>query len=455
MGLLAIVTFSKFSFADRFVKQSILILTSVLIALLFHGLILQPAIRVVGARSPYPTAAEWVVRILLWAMLLLCFPELKRRLDEIVDRLLFQRPDYRRLTQSFSQLFDQAEDESRVFELTETTIRESLNIPTLRLVAEEAIELHPESSAITPLSADHPLRRHRPELEWFLPLESNGRITEIIALAPGKDARRLLSDELDFLNGLSERAGRRLDALKFENERRERALAMERMQHLLTQAELRALQAQINPHFLFNTLNTIADLIGRSPEKAETLTEQLAEIFRYALQKSGASEVSLKDEIQFLKTYLEIEQTRFGSRLTVDLQIDEDVSEALIPPLLLQPLVENAVKHGIAQSLGGGRLEVRAYRADQELRLSVANDRGDWREGSLTGHSGGHGLGLRNIRERLSALYGPRASLEIASEPGRGTRVLITIPDDETQNIDRGRRGAGEIAPEKTHRRAS
>lgn len=424
MGLLAIVAFSKVSFADRFAKRSILILTATTIALVFYGFALQPLIAALRSRSPYPLAVEWIATILLWSTLLLCFPEFKRRLDDGVDRLLFQRPDYRGLAQTFSQRCEQAEQESQVIELTETTIMESLGVSTIFLEDLDELDLRPDQPPVIQVLKESRLRRLRPEIEWLVPIESGGRMIGALGLISNKSSRRLLSDEFGFLANVADRAGRSLDAIRFEKERRERALAMERMQHLLTEAELRALQAQINPHFLFNTLNTIADLIGRSPEKAETLTEQLAEIFRYALTKSDAHEVSLKDEFQFLKTYLEIEQARFGSRLTTDLQLEKAVEEERIPPLLLQPLVENAVKHGVAQSRTGGRVEVRAYPDHEGLRLSVTNDAGDWREDS---QGNGHGVGLRNIRERLAALYESRARLVITSVPGKGTQVQITI----------------------------
>ena len=456
---IALITFaflSRFRLADVFVKSALLLLASVLLALGYGLFVVSPLLEIVRATAARPAAAEPVVTTLLWCALLLCFPKLRRELYRLADRWLFSRPDYRQILQRFSRENEDCRTESQVFQLAEDLIRVALEAATARVVRREKIQLAEpgaESDMIR-LSQDRPARGlfGENEVELLAPVRVRGRVDWLIAVAPNQGGRKLLSDELRFLSSMAERLGRRVEALQFEQERRARELRESRLRHSLTQAELRALQAQINPHFLFNALNTIADLIGSEPAKAEAMTEKLAEVFRYALACSQTGSISVAEEFEFLRTYLAIEQTRFGERLRVEMAMDRSAAHARIPPLLLQPLVENAVKHGLAPKREGGALSIRASSEESKLRLMVEDDGVGWSESSA---AAGAGVGLRNVRERLQALYEDRAGLEIDSVAGHGARITITIPTYETQNADSGRRGAREIEAAEAHRRAS
>jgi two-component system LytT family sensor kinase len=199
----------------------------------------------------------------------------------------------------------------------------------------------------------------------------------------------------------------------------------EELRELAASAQLAALRAQINPHFLFNSLNTIAQLISVDPAKAELCVERLAEIFRYMLTRGEAQFVPLADELNMVEAYLEIERARFGDELVFEERIDEQARRVLLPGLILQPLVENAVKHGVSRKIGGGRVTIEARLEQGDLRLAVCDTGVGVREGAAVFEDG---VGLRNVRDRLTRLYGDDYSPEVTSRPGYGTTVSLRIP---------------------------
>lgn len=210
-----------------------------------------------------------------------------------------------------------------------------------------------------------------------------------------------------------------------------RILALQHREHELTElaatAQLAALRAQINPHFLFNSLNTIAQLIHTEPAKAEACVERLAEILRYILRRAEKEFVPLADELQIAQAYLEIERARFGDRLRVETDIDPRSLHQLIPNLILQPLVENAVKHGLSRKVGAGTVRIDARVADGLLTLTVGDD-GLGMPGEALASVYERGVGLRNLRDRLARLYGSTHLPEITSAPNGGTRIRLRLP---------------------------
>jgi two-component system LytT family sensor kinase len=196
---------------------------------------------------------------------------------------------------------------------------------------------------------------------------------------------------------------------------------------LAATAQLAALRAQINPHFLFNSLNSIAQLIHVDPAKAEACVERLAEIFRYLLNRAEQEFVPLSEELQMTNAYLEIERARFDERLRVETSVDPHALRQLIPNLVLQPLVENAVKHGLSRKVGPGTLHIAARLDGGTLTLIVGDD-GLGMSSSVLAQVFERGVGLRNLRARLERLYGPSHLPEITSSPGRGTRVELRLP---------------------------
>jgi two-component system LytT family sensor kinase len=201
-----------------------------------------------------------------------------------------------------------------------------------------------------------------------------------------------------------------LDALaRAASEIAERIEEMQRqeMKRLVTQAELRALQSQINPHFLFNALNTLYGSIPRGAAGARRMVLNLAQIFRYFLQ-SDKSFVPLSQEIEIVRAYLEVEQLRLGERLRLEVHVDHGAGDVPIPVLSIQPLVENAIKHGVAQSSESGYVRIKCELHVQQLRVSVENS-----AGGPVPESAGTGVGLQNVRRRLDICYGPAAHLRL------------------------------------------
>lgn len=205
-----------------------------------------------------------------------------------------------------------------------------------------------------------------------------------------------------------------------ELQRREREL-----RELAVSSQLAALRAQVNPHFFFNSLNSIAQLITSDPEKAERCVERLADIYRYILGRTQAEFVSLADELQVAEAYLEIEKARFGDDLNVEEDVEESARDVRLPGLILQPLVENAVRHGISRKIGGGTVSIQADIDAGHLRL-VVRDSGMGMQEVATAFE--RGVGLRNVHDRLVNLYGPEYVPLLESRPGEGTAVTVRIP---------------------------
>jgi len=205
-----------------------------------------------------------------------------------------------------------------------------------------------------------------------------------------------------------------------------RAVALERMRSELERAELRALRAQVNPHFLFNTLNSIAALIHENPAAAEDVVTRLAEVFRHALTASGREHTRLADELEFLRSWLAIERVRFGDRLRVIEDVEPGLDDVPVPGLLFQPLVENAVRYAVAPRAEGGTITLRVRRdaSGDTLTAEIADDGPGF---SLGTRPRGNGVGLESVRERLR-LGGEKHGFALESAPGRGTRARITLP---------------------------
>jgi signal transduction histidine kinase len=214
-------------------------------------------------------------------------------------------------------------------------------------------------------------------------------------------------------------------ALRFYERTQAREKREAELEARLAQARLEALRMQLNPHFLFNTLNSIASLVHEQPQ-AEEMIEALSDLLRLTLSAPGRQEITLFQELHFLERYLLIEQIRFGDRLRVEKQIDVAALDALVPILILQPLVENAVKHGIESQIAPGLIRVTAEHAGETLRLQVEdNGRGlaPSSQDPLT-----EGVGLSNTRSRLKELYGARASLDLKPGKAGGFSAEIHIP---------------------------
>jgi two-component system, LytTR family, sensor kinase len=205
---------------------------------------------------------------------------------------------------------------------------------------------------------------------------------------------------------------------------RERSLAAEAAAH---QAQLEALRYQINPHFLFNSLNAVSTLVTeRRNDEAARMLARVSDFLRLTLAAPVRDEIALADEVDYVRQYLEIERVRFGERLRTEIDVAADVWEAAVPAFVLQPLIENAVRHAIAPRESGGAITLEAARSGDTLRVSIVDDGPGIRDGS-SGNGSGR-IGLANTRDRLRQLYGARGRLELVNVPGGGTRAMLEVP---------------------------
>jgi two-component system, LytTR family, sensor kinase len=220
-------------------------------------------------------------------------------------------------------------------------------------------------------------------------------------------------------------------AVQYAEQRRlasERELRASQLATELARAQVDALRMQLHPHFLFNTLNAISGLMREDVEAADTMLTQLSDLLRATLQNEERQRLPLADEVAWIRTYLAIQQTRYGPRLRIDVDVPVECERALVPALILQPLAENAIRHGFAVTPGPGRIAIQARTFDGRLQIDV-ND-----EGPGVSEPVREGYGLRNTRSRLRVLYGDTATLTVGSRDGEpGTRSRIDLPYTETE----------------------
>ena len=209
--------------------------------------------------------------------------------------------------------------------------------------------------------------------------------------------------------------------LKVEESRLAEKRALE-MQVLAREAELKALRAQIDPHFLFNSLNSISALTSQDPLGARRMCLLLADFLRRSLQLGGKEKISFGDELRLAESFLEIEKVRFGDRLRVDSRVEPECLACMVPPLLIQPLIENAVKHGVVPIIEGGTLSIEAYRRGANLEVSLENP-----YDPDSGSQAGAGVGLKNVRDRVRNMFGDQGRLDVEQTATR-FRVTLRMP---------------------------
>ncbi|NIR42441.1 MAG: histidine kinase [Gemmatimonadetes bacterium] len=214
-------------------------------------------------------------------------------------------------------------------------------------------------------------------------------------------------------------------AIEYGRKYRDRRLRASQLEARLAQVQLEILRMQLQPHFLFNTLHAISTLMHRDVDAADRMLVQLGDLLRLTIDKIGVQEVSLKEELDFLRGYLEIEQTRFQDRLTVAIEIEPETLDARVPNLILQPIVENSIRHAVAPRSAAGRIEVRSRREDGRLHLSVRDDGPGIDDADAVRKEG---VGLSNIRARLEGWYGPDYDLALENHPDGGLVVTLSIP---------------------------
>jgi two-component system LytT family sensor kinase len=217
-------------------------------------------------------------------------------------------------------------------------------------------------------------------------------------------------------------------AMEYLKKFRERDVHASQLETRLVEAQLHALKMQLHPHFLFNTLNGIMVLIQENPAVATRTVARLSEFLRLTLENAGVQEVTLLEEMEFLRKYLQIEQMRFGDRLTVREDIDPGVLDALVPNMILQPLVENSIRHGVAKKRGPALIEILAHRNVGILVICVRDNGRGLPEEDPNGAVVKEGIGLGNTRARLQQLYGDKQSLKLIPVEGGGLEICLSVP---------------------------
>jgi len=416
----------RFAFADLFLKRALSLLVLIgLVALLYAGLaapLVDPhAIAARRALDPGAHLFSTSALLGLWVATALAFPFIQRRVFRFVDRVILRRADYRELRLELARQLARSRDVDDALEGTCSILARALHATSASWAVSDAA-----------LTSGHPMITLDPRrTEACITIPTAVAPSYAIRVVDSNAGRALLSDDLMLIDAVAASVARRIDEIRLETERSEREQREQEMQRLATEAELRALRAQLNPHFLFNALNTLGHLMQSAPDKALNTLYQLTALLRSVLRRTNGRFVALREEIDIIESYLAIEHERFQERLIVSIDVPHELRQARIPPLLLQPLVENAVKHGIAPMRSGGRVTVRAERDTSAfdeaglLRLYVI-DTGAGRPPSLGATH--DGVGLSNVEERLHKYFGAAAAMSIRETAGCGTTIELCIP---------------------------
>jgi two-component system, LytTR family, sensor kinase len=406
-----------FALADLFLKRALALLT--IVALAFAVIAMFSARSSSFAEFLRVDARQVGVLVTLWVVTALLYPGVWRVTAWFVDRIVLNRPNYRSLRADVIRRIQIQEDASTLLGDVCRSLASALS--AMDVTWREWRDTHEDSAGPVIVSGNRAL--------VIIPTADPPQFAIDIAGLTG--GRRLLSDDVATLEAIAIAVARRIDAVRITQERYEREIREQEVGKLATEAELRALRAQVNPHFLFNALTTIGYLIQTAPPRALDTLMRLTALLRAVLRSEGEF-TTLGREIDLIEAYLDIERARFEQRLRVDIDVPARLRHIRLPPLIIQPLVENAVKHGVAAKSAGGDITILATidAAGRGGRTLVVTVRDTGAGISLAALERGRerGVGLRNIERRLQVQYGAAASLSIHSVPDEGTTVEVRIP---------------------------
>ncbi|MDQ3012713.1 MAG: histidine kinase, partial [Acidobacteriota bacterium] len=431
LGLLAAYRFYQAAFMDIALKRGAALLALVALAFAYAKFIEGPLTLAV-LRVPNP-GLQPILFAGSWIALFLLYLPLRGWIYKLVDRHLFRRRDYTQSLAEFNERLRRVTDEQSLLTATTETLREAFAADLVRFVAvsdEMAMKLRQtfneqKTDVLTRQQAGDDL----PGVELIMAVRANAELTGVILIGQRAYGQSYLSEELNVVRSISIEVSRAMENLRLHETRREQAIEEEELRKLVAQSELMALRAQINPHFFFNALNSVASLIGEDPPRAELLVENLAELFRHAFKPNtdGIQHWPLSQELELIETYMAVEQVRLGDKLHFQKFIAPEASAVKIPALTIQPLIENAIKHGIGRRNQGGAITLSATLRDGRLSIAVA----DTGVGIATNEMHDlleRGIGLSNVNRRLLKLYGEAAKLKVDSAPDQGTTVSFAIP---------------------------
>jgi two-component system LytT family sensor kinase len=434
-----------FALADLFLKRALALLAIVAVA--FATIATFGLQSVAFAQFVHVDPRQVSVLVTLWVATALLYPSLRRVTAWFVDTIVLHRPDYPTLRATIARRVQAHDDIPTLLSAVCELLTPALSAPFVTwrewrpsgdnealgpavVGGAEARAILKSAATADPSSAGEPLSG---PIAAIVTVPTSDRPRFVLAIPQLTGGRRLLSDDLATLEAIAVVVARRIDAIRVTDERYEREIREQEMGKLATEAELRALRAQINPHFLFNALTTIGYLIQTAPPRALQTLLRLTALLRAVLRSEGEF-TTLGRELEVVESYLDIERARFEQRLRVTIDVPTRLRSIRLPPLVLQPIVENAVKHGIAQKQIGGEIAIRGRvdrAADDSRRLSlVVEDTGAGTTAEALQRGRDTGVGLRNVERRLECQYGNAASLSIRTVPGEGTLVEIRMPVD-------------------------
>lgn len=441
-----------FALADLFLKRALSLLTIVIVVF--------GAIATFGFQSA--RFAEFVqfeptrvgVLVTAWVATALLYPRLRQLTVWFVDTVVLRRPNYSALRTTIARKIQAEHDVSALLTELCRLLAPALNAQSVtwrewrQRGDDEPLSSHVVTGAdatalvrvTSPVNPAASIRIDDAATAAAVTVSTTESPQYVLVVAHLTGGRRLLSDDLAALESTAVAVARRIDAIRITAERYDRELREREVEKLATEAELRALRAQINPHFLFNALTTIGYLIQTAPPRALQTLMRLTALLRAVLRSEGEL-TTLGRELELVEAYLDIERARFEERLRVSIEVPSNLRHLRVPPLLLQPLVENAVKHGIARKQLGGDVTIRGRideaHDDARQLLLVVQDSGAGATSAGLERGREAGVGLRNIERRLAFQYGPAASLLIRSVLDEGTTVEIRMPIDAKVQSER------------------
>ncbi|MCC6992364.1 MAG: histidine kinase [Acidobacteria bacterium] len=397
---------NRFEFYDLLVKRGAMLLAT-LLALSAYYVVVLPLLDVL----PHDSTRPWLFALAA-VPLMMAAPRLSRRLSQQLDRAWFGRhyTPVSAVTTVLSSL-QTATDEASLLALSEASLKEVLGV-TVRLSTLD----DPPVDVRTAFKIDGSAAD--PSLWVIVPVVHGERV--------------LLSEDLTLLRSLGTVITYLVENIRLQQRRQEQDLLAQELRLQSSQSELKALRAQINPHFLFNALNTVASLIHSDPARADRAVEQLSEVFRHTLRRSDSEWAPLDQELTFAAAYLDVEEARFGARLRYTIEADAAARRAHVPAMLVHTLVENAVKHGIAQVRGHGTLDVVATAAGARLTIDICDNGPGLEqtpERAAFARRAGEQFGLRSVRDRLRGHFGEAATFTLMRDPLRNLTIArIDMP---------------------------
>lgn len=397
----------RFALADLFLKRALTLIVMVTAVSLLFAVV--P--RITGTPDLSDPATLSMI-VLFATVAMLAYPVVRANVFAFIDRIVLRRVDYATVLRETARIAAAAETPQAVLD----------GVAGMAGKAVGAVEVHWEEG--------HSASTARAGHEWLVPVNTTEPPHYSVVIGLLANGRRLLSDDLAMLDAAALIAARRIDALRLMQERVAQGAREQELSKLSMEAELRALRAQIQPHFLFNALNTIGSLIRSSPDKAFDTLLRLTSLLRGVLRSAGPV-ATLDDEMKLVQAYLDVERARFEERLRVEVAIPPALLSASIPTLILQPLIENAIKHGISPQKNGGAISIEAGidRSGGAPRLVLrVRDNGAGATDHAIRRGRREGVGLQNVEDRLRVQYGADASLSIESASGLGTVVTATLP---------------------------